>query len=58
MGKFNWINLIVWLAGFIVYRWLLKVSTPVGNTLPDFIFTVLLCVIVNLIAGTGRGKRA
>ena len=58
MGKFNWINLIVWLAGFIVYRWLLKVSTPVGNTLPDFIFTVLLCVIVNLIAGKGRGKRA
>lgn len=56
--KFNWINLIVWMAGFIAYRCLMKVSTPVGNTLPDFIFTVLLCVIVNLIAGKGRVKRA
>ena len=41
-------NLLIWLAGFIAYRILMGVDTPVGNTLPDMVLTVILCLIVNL----------
>lgn len=46
-------NLILWVIGFVLYRMLMRVDTPVGNTLPDMAITALLCVLVNLIA---RGK--
>lgn len=39
-------NLVVWLIGFILYRILMLMDIPVGNTLPDMAFTMLLCVIV------------
>ena len=39
-------NLVVWLIGFILYRILMLMDIPVGNTLPDMVFTMLLCVIV------------
>lgn len=42
-------NLIVWVIGFVVYRYLMNVDIPVGNTLPDMGITMLLCVIVNKI---------
>ena len=44
-------NLLIWLAGFIAYRWLMGVDTPVGNTLPDMVLTVILCLIVNRFDG-------
>ena len=47
---FNWRNLIVWLAGFAGYRALMHVDTPVGNTLPDMVITIVLCLIVEKIA--------
>ena len=49
-SAFQWRNLIVWLAGFVIYRVLMHVDTPVGNTLPDMVITVILCVIVEKIA--------
>lgn len=42
-------NLIVWVVGFVVYRYLMNVDIPVGNTLPDMAITMLLCVLVNKI---------
>ena len=45
-SAFQWRNLIVWLAGFVIYRILMQVDTPVGNTLPDMVVTVILCLIV------------
>ena len=39
-------NLIVWLIGFILYRALMHVDTPVGNTLPDMVITIIICLIV------------
>jgi putative hydroxymethylpyrimidine transporter CytX len=54
--RFNRVNLIVWLIGFILYRWLMTVNTPVGNTLPDFVITMVICVIANLLAGRGRRR--
>ncbi len=48
---FQWANLLVWVAGFVIYRVLMHVDTPVGNTLPDMILTVILCLIVDKVVG-------
>lgn len=42
-------NLIIWLIGFVLYRLLMKVDILVGNTLPDMLITILLCIIVNKV---------
>lgn len=47
---FQWRNLGVWLIGFVLYRVLMHIDTPVGNTLPDMVVTVILCVIVEKVA--------
>ena len=48
---FRWKNLLVWVVGFVVYRVLIHVDTPVGNTLPDMVITVILCLIVDKVVG-------
>ena len=48
-SSFNWKNLIIWLIGFILYRWLMTVDIPVGNTLPDMLAVILICVIADKI---------
>ncbi|MBQ2974565.1 MAG: putative hydroxymethylpyrimidine transporter CytX [Clostridia bacterium] len=48
-SAFNIQNLIIWLVGFIIYRLLMKADIVVGNTLPDMIITIILCVTVNKI---------
>ncbi len=42
-----WKNLVVWIVGFILYRYLMNVDLPVGNTLPDMLITMILCIIVS-----------
>ena len=44
-------NMLVWLVGFIAYRWLMGVDTILGNTLPDMVITIVLSVIVSLLLG-------
>ena len=39
-------NLVIWAIGFILYRWLMTVDIVVGNTLPDMILTLLICLLV------------
>lgn len=53
-------NIIVWLAGFAAYRFLMNVDIIVGNTLPDMVFTIILCVIVTKIADkiTSKSQKA
>lgn len=53
---FQWRNLVVWLAGFVIYRVLMHVDTPVGNTLPDMVITVILCLIVEKVAEAVKQK--
>lgn len=53
-NAFQWRNLIVWLAGFIIYRIVMHVDTPLGNTLPDMVITVVLCLIVEKVAEAMR----
>ena len=40
-------NMAVWVIGFVVYRFLMHVDMPVGNTLPDMLITIILCLIVD-----------
>ena len=44
---FSITNLVIWAIGFILYRLLMSVDTPVGYTLPVMAITALLCFIVN-----------
>ncbi len=44
---FNICNLIIWFVGFVVYRLLMRVDIIVGNTLPDMLITIALCVAVS-----------
>ena len=44
-------NLLVWAVGFVLYRILMRVDIVVGNTLPDMLVTLLLCLAVNRITG-------
>ena len=43
-------NLAIWLIGFIIYRLLMRVDIVVGNTLPDMVITIAICVLVNKAA--------
>ena len=45
-------NLVIWLVGFIAYRLLMGVDTPVGYTLPDMLLTVAICVIAEKVKPT------
>ena len=53
-SAFNIRNLAVWLAGFIIYRLLMRVDIVVGNTLPDMLFTIAICVAVDRIGTKQR----
>ena len=46
---FNICNLMIWFVGFVVYRLLMRVDLIVGNTLPDMLITIALCVAVSKI---------
>ena len=45
-------NLVIWLVGFLAYRLLMGVDTPVGYTLPAMVLTVLLCILAEKIKPT------
>lgn len=48
---FEWKTLVVWLLGFVIYRWLMNVDMVVGNTLPDMVVTIVLYVVAEKLAG-------
>ncbi len=54
--KFDIKNLIIWFIGFVIYRLLMRVDIPIGNTLPDMIITFLLVIIVSKIRGRIHAK--
>lgn len=43
-------NMILWVIGFILYRYLMTVDFVLGNTLPDMAITIVLCVIVTKVS--------
>ncbi len=48
-SRFDIPNLIVWLAGFLFYRYLMNVDIAFGNTVPDMAATMILCIVVRTI---------
>lgn len=48
-GRLDVCNAVVWVLGFVLYRVLMTVDIPVGNTLPDMAGTMLLCLIAHKI---------
>lgn len=36
-------NGVIWVIGFILYRILMNVDIPLGNTLPDMVITIVIC---------------
>jgi hypothetical protein len=48
------VNLAVWFIGFLCYRWLMTLDTPVGSTLPTMAITLFLALAAHRL----MGKRA
>jgi putative hydroxymethylpyrimidine transporter CytX len=44
--KFSVRNLLIWVAGFILYRLLMRMNLVVGSTLPDMAVTILLTLVI------------
>lgn len=42
---FQWVNLLVWLLGFFLYRYLMTVDFVLGNTFPDILITMIVALI-------------
>ncbi len=38
-------NGVIWVIGFILYRLLMNVDIPLGNTLPDMAITIVICIL-------------
>jgi len=53
-NAFNIRNLVIWFVGFVVYRLLMRTYIIVGNTLPDMVITIILCIVVSKIRRTNR----
>ena len=51
-------NIVIWVIGFVVYRFLMKVDIVVGNTLPDMIITVVICVVTKLFVKNNATENA
>ena len=51
-------NLVIWLVGFIAYRWLMGVDIVVGNTLPDMLLTGALCLLADKALGSRETTKA
>ena len=47
----DWLNLALWLAGFILYRQLLDVQTPLGITIPGIVLVMLASALVHKAVG-------
>ena len=55
-SPFNICNLMIWFVGFVLYRLLMRVDMIVGNTLPDMLITIALCVAVSKIKRKNRNE--
>lgn len=55
--KFNIRNLVIFFIGFVVYRLLMRLDIPIGNTLPDMLITSVLLIVVCKIGGTSKTKQ-
>ena len=45
--SFCLLNLLIWLVGFLLYRYLMGMDLIVGSTLPDMVITIVICTAVH-----------
>ncbi|WP_296909652.1 putative hydroxymethylpyrimidine transporter CytX [uncultured Megasphaera sp.] len=45
----NWLNLVLWVLGVILYRFLLNVDTPVGITVPVVVILMVVSALVHKV---------
>lgn len=55
--QFHVPNLLIWACGFALYRILMRVDTPVGNTLPDMAATIGICIVFRMVSGAVGSKK-
>ena len=55
---FDFVNLALWLVGFVAYRWLMHIDIIIGNTLPDMVITIAICCVVHIIRSRTAGKES
>ena len=53
----SWVNLILWAAGFAVYRLAMSWDTPLGSTAPSMIITAILRIITVKVKGENKNAR-
>lgn len=56
--KFDTGRFVIWIIGFVAYRLLMQVNTPVGNTLPDMVFTMIIAVIYGKVTMRNEEKKS
>ncbi|MGN1059880.1 MAG: cytosine permease, partial [Clostridia bacterium] len=42
-------NIVIWIIGFVLYRMLMNTDMIIGNTLPDMLITILICILVEKV---------
>lgn len=47
-------NLVIWVIGFLAYRYLMNVDMIVGNTLPDMLITMAMCILYSKVVKTNK----
>lgn len=52
--KADFINLVIWLVGFIIYRVLMNCETPVGYTLPAMLAVSIISITINKTINGGK----
>lgn len=56
--EFDTGRFVIWIIGFVAYRLLMQVNTPVGNTLPDMVFTMIIAVIYGKVTMRNEEKES
>ena len=57
-SAFCFTNLLIWLAGFLLYRLLMQADLPLGSTLPDMVIVMLITLAVHQIQTYIQKKEA
>lgn len=47
--KADYVNLAIWLVGFVIYRLMMRADTPVGYTLPSMVIVCVISIIADKI---------
>ncbi|MEG1682408.1 MAG: putative hydroxymethylpyrimidine transporter CytX [Oscillospiraceae bacterium] len=55
--RFDRTNLLLWAVGFAAYRVMMRIDTPIGNTMPVMVIVSVLCIALHAITVKNKGKK-